>query len=789
MPRLQNLNALPGALKLAAVSSRGTLLRHWLYVPIGIMVMLVACFGIDVLFKKLSVSFPASVACLVLLFLALIAAEAGLGSHRTRKLVGLIDVSAGWSLRWMGVFFTPSFVLLPLSPPIGISEVFKIIGVFVIGFFIMMALAAYLTRGLQLLLGSSKHAESQRAEELGARTPDIPLTRTPDMTPNETPDLSRRTSFSQTSTMPLVPMPPSSRPQSPPQLRLQEHHYSNGHAADSVVDALRRQAEYPSQIPLPAPRAEEWAAAISANLDVSTFVMLFLFVGLPLYYTTGYAMPIQLSLNILAYFAATALPAAWKQYLHPVLVSSLLTVLFLWALASIRGDSLTTALHAYRTGAKYLQLWENTKAHQLPGAGDVFGTLLDASIVALALPMFQYRRELRAHFVSIAVPNVAIAVASLFAYPPLCFALGISAERSLAFSSRSLTLALAVPATVNLGGDVNTVAALAIISGILGVIFGQRILAFLRIPEDDYVTRGVTLGVNSSAIATALLLRTDPRAAALSSLSMSLFGTVTVLFTSIPPVAAVVRSLVGLVEVNRGLESPGHSLPLLALLRADAALAVHDLRGDSRDELPTAGLAWRGPYGLLAHAPAARLAEEGAKLSSWRKRLPSSRAPSVNHESTTVTIPRTAPLSSPGRPGSGAPIWMGEHGLCVVDKQCTSPPWAEEPGVTSGSIILCVWVPPIVRAEFDAHGVMTPREAADVQSRNDTCPAHNLYSTKYSQENASVSVKSGSRQSHTRNSAVPHLNFPRRASTSRCKALKSAKMSTPLPGSGSAVPS
>lgn len=63
---------------------------------------------------------------------------------------------------------------------------------------------------------------------------------------------------------------------------------------------------------------------------------------------------------------------------------------------------------------------------------------------------------------------------------------------------------------------------------------------------DDYVTRGVTLGVNSSAIATALLLNSDPRAAALSSLSMSLFGTITVLFTSIPPVASLVRSLVGL---------------------------------------------------------------------------------------------------------------------------------------------------------------------------------------------------------------------------------------------------
>lgn len=71
------------------------------------------------------------------------------------------------------------------------------------------------------------------------------------------------------------------------------------------------------------------------------------------------------------------------------------------------------------------------------------------------------------------------------------------------------------------------------------------IRAYTRAFADDYVTRGVTLGANSSAIATAMLLRTDPRAAALSSLSMSLFGTVTVLFTSVPPIREFVRSSVG----------------------------------------------------------------------------------------------------------------------------------------------------------------------------------------------------------------------------------------------------
>lgn len=421
----------------------------------------------------------------------------------------------------------------------------------------MMALAAYLTRGLQLAVGSSKRAETQRAEELGGETTDIPLNEVPD-----TADHSRATSISQAaSTAPLRPVSPES-PQSPPQLRLQNHHHSQHETSESHIGGVTSPGP-PAQEPLTPPRAERWASILSANLDLSFFVGLFLFVGIPIYYATGYAMPIQLAVNVLAYFGAMSIPPSWRQYLHPVLVSSLFTVLILWALAEIRSDTLTTALQAYRTGAKYLQLWENTKLHQLPGAGDMFGTILDASIVSLALPMFQYRRELGTHFVSIVVPNVSISIASLFAYPPVCFAIGISAERSLAFASRSLTLALATPATENLGGDANTVAALAIVSGIFGVLVGPMVLARMRIPEgkssnylaslmflqvasDDYVTRGVTLGVNSSAIATALLLRTDPRAAALSSLSMSLFGTVTVLFTSIPPIANIVRSLVGL---------------------------------------------------------------------------------------------------------------------------------------------------------------------------------------------------------------------------------------------------
>ncbi|TQN67792.1 Plastidal glycolate/glycerate translocator 1, partial [Colletotrichum shisoi] len=541
------------AIKLAAVQSAPKLLVSWLYVPLGITAMLAACFGVSVLFDTLGVSFPASVACLILLFFALLLCELVLGNHRTKAIVAVMDVPAGWSLRWINILFTPSFIMLPLSPPIGIVEVMKIIAVFIIGFIAMMALAAYLTRGLQLLLGSSKRALTERAEEMGNETDEIPLADTPPRGDSAPGSHSRSVSAAPSSlSLDTLAPPPLSRNASHNFLPAASSSSRRPEAEDAggaKTPPPATGSPLPPQIPVPMPRAQVWAAWICGHLNWVIYAAVFVLVGLPVYYAAGYAMPLHLSLIPLVYFAAMSVPARWRQYLHPVLVASLFSVLGIWALAAARGDGLPDTLRSFRTGANYTYLWlhgaknRRRRRRLLPGAGDIFGTVLDASIVSLALPMYQYRRELRQNFAAIVLPNVVTSVGCLFSYPPACYAVGISAERSLAFASRSLTLALATPATENLGGDLNTVAAVAIMSGIVGVLFGQRMLARLRIPEDDYITRGVTLGANSSAIATALLLRTDPRAAALSSLSMSLFGTITVLFTSIPPIADVIKSL------------------------------------------------------------------------------------------------------------------------------------------------------------------------------------------------------------------------------------------------------
>jgi putative effector of murein hydrolase len=342
----------------------------------------------------------------------------------------------------------------------------------------MMVLAAYMTRGLLIALGSSKRATTERAEELGDETDEIPIAETP------------RSGF-QTGDSPSISESPSSVALNglvaPPRSQLSQQRSVNTTREDlqgwQNQDSSSLRPTMYVQTPLPPHRAQRWSAWLSSHTDLMSYSAMFLLVGLPVYYAVDYAMPIQLTFSVLMYFTAMAIPPRWRQYLHPVLVSSLLTVLGLWALATTKGDSLQTSLRQYRTGAKYLQLWQKSSHGAFPGAGDMFGTILDASIVALALPMYQYRRELREHFLAIVVPNIVISIGSLFSYPFLCYAIGIGAKRSLAFAARSLTLALATPATENLGGDGNTVAALAIMSGILGVLVGERMLALLRIPE------------------------------------------------------------------------------------------------------------------------------------------------------------------------------------------------------------------------------------------------------------------------------------------------------------------
>ena len=108
-------------------------------------------------------------------------------------------------------------------------------------------------------------------------------------------------------------------------------------------------------------------------------------------------MPMQLALGVLAYFAALALPGNYKRFFHPVLVSSVVTILGIWVLYLVVMTFYVMDCPHILQKTRYLQLWDCQEGLQRPGAGDVFSSVLDMSIVALALPLLQYRNKSKRH--------------------------------------------------------------------------------------------------------------------------------------------------------------------------------------------------------------------------------------------------------------------------------------------------------------------------------------------------------------------------------------------------------
>lgn len=588
--------------------------------PIGVLVMLGILYAVNEIITLTTIDFPASVTCMLLLYIFLISSQRFLGNRRTTNIVKLIDIPGGFSLRWINIFFTPAFITLPLSSWISAKEALTIAAVFLIGYFVATAVVAYFCVFLQMLLKKTRRSNVERAEELN-------LTEDDDLNANSTALTSNNdllgspspSTFHGSPTRESIGSIPSSDLE---RLRSLERNPSNiindiaRGDEDTIEDQYRRSLDISRhqtifddssdqvssnvvqielqtnknsktlQIPtMPSPVAHPQRpnnpgvkakmnkfnrllckrTVLEQNPMLETdrriligqfvfknfdyLVLSFLFIAsLPIYYARGYAMFLHLSIAVATFiFLLRAPPPRFKKFLHPVLCSVALSWLFFYIFSAIKKENFLDSLRQYKTGRNYLKLFNHATTSDWPGAGDVFSTLMDVSIVSLSIPMYTYRNDLKRHFFALLPPILLMSFGCFFIYPPLCYHLGISSARSLGFAGRSVTLALGTPFVQALDGSVPLMAVTTVVSGIIGALTGQFVFGkrVLRLRDDDYVTRGITLGVNCGAIATAHLLTIDPRAAAMSSLSFVLFGTIMVIMASISPLANIVKGWAG----------------------------------------------------------------------------------------------------------------------------------------------------------------------------------------------------------------------------------------------------
>ena len=95
---------------------------------------------------------------------------------------------------------------------------------------------------------------------------------------------------------------------------------------------------------------------------------------------------------------------------------------------------------------------------------------------------------------------------------------------------KSITTAIGMGLSEELGGYVTITVAVIVITGVLGNIFGEVICKLFRIEEP--IAKGLALGSASHAIGTAKAMEMGEIEGAMSSLSIAVAGILTVVFSS-----------------------------------------------------------------------------------------------------------------------------------------------------------------------------------------------------------------------------------------------------------------
>ena len=194
-----------------------------------------------------------------------------------------------------------------------------------------------------------------------------------------------------------------------------------------------------------------------------------------------------------------------KAIFNPLLISIILTIIVL-AVGHIDYD-------VYYSGAKYLN-W-----------------LLTPATVCLAIPLYEKIDVLKSNWKAIAAGIISGVLASLVFVLAISAVFGLTHAEYVTFLPKSITTAIGMGVTEELGGYTDLTAAVIIVTGILGNLLAPVLCKLFRITEP--VAKGIAIGTSSHAMGTAKAMEMGEIEGAMSSLSIAIAGLLTVVGASI----------------------------------------------------------------------------------------------------------------------------------------------------------------------------------------------------------------------------------------------------------------
>lgn len=157
--------------------------------------------------------------------------------------------------------------------------------------------------------------------------------------------------------------------------------------------------------------------------------------------------------------------------------------------------------------------------------------LLTPATVCLAIPLYEQLHLLKSHGRAILVGILTGVFTSLLCVYLLSLLFRLSHEQYVTLLPKSITTAIGMGVSEEMGGIVTITVAVIIITGILGNMTAEITCRLFRITEP--VAKGIAIGSSSHAIGTTRAMEMGEIEGAMSSLSIAVAGLITVAAASV----------------------------------------------------------------------------------------------------------------------------------------------------------------------------------------------------------------------------------------------------------------
>ena len=191
-------------------------------------------------------------------------------------------------------------------------------------------------------------------------------------------------------------------------------------------------------------------------------------------------------------------------WVNPLLISILLCI------AVLKGFRID--YESYNQSAKYLSY------------------LLTPATVALAIPLYKQLEILKKNLAAILISVLAGVLASMGSILAMCVLFHLSHEEYVTLLPKSITTAIGMGVSEELGGYVTITVAVIILTGVLGNMAAEPFCRLLKLKSP--VSRGLAIGTASHAIGTARAMEMGEVEGAMSSLAIVIAGLMTVIGAS-----------------------------------------------------------------------------------------------------------------------------------------------------------------------------------------------------------------------------------------------------------------